>query len=254
MKNLFFSALVIGALSLSSNANASNKQFTQETQRSIQDDHSMKRHCSSSDCHHHQHCRQGPPGPQGPQGPQGLQGPQGPQGLQGLPGAAAPGSIIPFASGGPVILTTDSVGSPSTGALLGFGSSLPGISLLTFPTITVPSNSFAFSMPRDGTITSIAAYFSTTADAVSGGSLSVIARIFISTAPDNTFTAVGSVNLLPSLTGNIPTGTILSGINSALAIPPLTSGTRVLVLFSYEGISNIPETINGIASAGITIQ
>ncbi|MBE0338125.1 exosporium glycoprotein BclB-related protein [Paenibacillus sp. 23TSA30-6] len=242
----------------------------------------------------------GAAGPQGPVGPAGPAGPAGPVGAAGSVGAAGPigaagpvgaagaagatgatgtagvagatgatgvtgatgsGAIIPFASGGPAILTTIAGGLVGTTSLIGFGSSATGISLVggtidLTGTLVGPLINFAFSVPRDGVITSIAGYFSTTAAlALVASSSTITAQLFSSPTPNNTFTAVpgASVTLAPPLTGIVALGTISSGITTGLAIP-VTAQTRLLLVFSATatGVSLV-NTVVGYASAGITI-
>ncbi|HEY8911149.1 MAG TPA: hypothetical protein VIM51_12865 [Desulfosporosinus sp.] len=63
---------------------------------------------------------------------------------------------------------------------------------------------FAYSVPRNGTITSIAAYCSTTAAlSLVGSTIAITAQLYSSTTPDNTFSPVAgtAVTLAPALTG-----------------------------------------------------
>ncbi len=76
---------------------------------------------------------------------------------------------------------------------------------------------FAFSVPRAGTITSIAAYFSTTlALSLLGTTVTITAQLYSSTTPNNIFTAIpgASVTLAPPLTGVLALGTISNGITT----------------------------------------
>ncbi|OBR62533.1 hypothetical protein A7K91_02055 [Paenibacillus oryzae] len=122
--------------------------------------------------------------------------------------------------------------------------------------VTLLSN-LAFSVPRDGTITSIAGFFSTTlALTLVGSTVSITAQLFSSTTPNNIFTAVpgASVTLAPPLTGIVAIGATSSGITSGLSIP-VTAGTRLLLVFSASvtaGI-DIATTITGNASGGVGI-
>ncbi|WP_289306511.1 exosporium glycoprotein BclB-related protein [Paenibacillus terrae] len=148
-----------------------------------------------------------------------------------------------------------------TTSLIGFGSSATGISLLggvidLTGTLVGPLINFAFSVPRDGVITSIAGYFSTTAAlTLVGSTVTITAQLFSSTTPDNTFTAVpgATVTLAPPLTGIIALGTISNGITTGLAIP-VTAQTRLLLVFSATATGlSLVNTVVGYASAGITI-
>lgn len=197
----------------------------------------------------------------GPAGAIGPAGATGVTGVTGITGATGSGAIIPFASGGPAILTTVLGGVVGTTSLIGFGSSATGISLVggvidLTGTLVGPLINFAFSVPRDGVITSITGYFSTTAALTLVGSTAAItAQLFSSPTPNNTFTAVPGaiVTLAPPLNGIVALGTTSSGITTGLAIP-VTAQTRLLLVFSATATGlSLVNTIVGYASAGVTI-
>lgn len=161
----------------------------------------------------------------------------------------------------PVVATTIAGGLVGTSALVGFGSSAEGVSILGGVIDLTGAGgtllNFAFSVPRDGTITSLAAYFSTTlALSLVGTTLTITAQLYSSTTPDNTFTAVpgATVVLAPSLTGVLALGTISSGLTTGLSIP-VTAGTRLLLVFSAtaSGVTLI-NTVAGYASGGLGIS
>lgn len=191
----------------------------------------------------------------------GVAGATGATGSTGVTGATGSGAIIPFASGGPAILTTIAGGLVGTTSLIGFGSSATGVSILggtidLTGTIVGPLINFAFSVPRDGVITSIAAYFSTTAAlALVGSTVTITAQLFSSPTPDNAFTAVPGavVTLAPPLTGIIALGSISNGITTGLAIP-VTAQTRLLLVFSATATGlSLVNTVVGYASGGVNI-
>jgi BclB C-terminal domain-containing protein len=108
------------------------------------------------------------------------------------------------------------------------------------------------SFPRDGTITSLSAYFSTTqALDLIGTTVTVTAQLYTSTTPDNVFRPVpgAEVTLSPELVGVISIGTISNGITTGLSIP-VTAQTRGMLVFSVTatGVSLV-DTIEGYASA-----
>jgi BclB C-terminal domain-containing protein len=182
-------------------------------------------------------------------------------GVTGVTGATGSGAIIPFASGGPAILTTIVGGLVGTTSLIGFGSSATGISLVggaidLTGSVVGPLINFAFSAPRDGVITSIAAYFSTTAAlSLVGSTVTITAQLFSSPTPDNAFTAVPGavVTLAPPLTGIIALGSISNGITTGLAIP-VTAQTRLLLVFSATATGlTLVNTVVGYASGGVNI-
>ena len=114
----------------------------------------------------------------------------------------------------------------------------------------------AFSVPRAGTITSLAAYFSVTAGLnILGTTITITAQLYQSTTPNNSFTAVPGavVTLSPALTGTVSIGAVSNGITTGLNIP-VNPQTRLLLVFSAtaSGLSLV-NTIAGYASAGLTI-
>ena len=116
----------------------------------------------------------------------------------------------------------------------------------------------AFSMPRDGVITSISGYWSSTTNLVLGGSsIEISAQLFSSSAPNDVFTPIvgAIVNLMPVLTGSITIGDTFHNVASGLTIP-VTAVTRILMVFSaaVTGGPDIAIPVFGYASAGICIE
>jgi BclB C-terminal domain-containing protein len=158
-------------------------------------------------------------------------------------------------------MTTVAGGVVGTTGLVGFGSSASGITLLggnidLTGGVLGPLINFAFSVPRAGTITAIAAYLSTTAAlALVGTTITVTAQLYSSTTPDNIFSPVpgASVTLAPPLTGILSIGTISNNITTGLAIP-VTPETRLLLVFSATAAGEtLINTVEGYASAGVSI-
>ncbi|MBM6382961.1 MAG: hypothetical protein JSY10_03050 [Paenibacillus sp.] len=203
----------------------------------------------------------GATGVTGATGSPGATGATGASGSTGATGAAGAGAIIPYASGLPVALTTVLGGLLNTSSLVGFGNSASGVSVnggiidLTGAAGTLLN--FAFSASRAGTITSLAAYFSTTAGlSLVGSTITITAQLFRSTTPNNSFTAVPGavVTLTPSLTGVLALGTISSGLTTGLSIP-VAAGDRLLMVFSASVTAGIDvaTTLAGYASGGLSI-
>ncbi|MEW4430210.1 exosporium glycoprotein BclB-related protein [Paenibacillus pabuli] len=203
----------------------------------------------------------GATGVTGATGSPGSTGATGTSGSTGATGAAGAGAIIPYASGLPVALTTVLGGLLNTSSLVGFGNSASGVSVnggiidLTGAAGTLLN--FAFSASRAGTITSLAAYFSTTAGlSLVGSTITITAQLFRSTTPNNSFTAVPGavVTLTPSLTGVLALGTISSGLTTGLSIP-VAAGDRLLMVFSASVTAGIDvaTTLAGYASGGLSI-
>ncbi|MGH4138623.1 exosporium glycoprotein BclB-related protein [Clostridium sp.] len=200
----------------------------------------------------------GATGATGATGTTGVTGPG--TGATGATGVAGAGAIIPYSSGIPMSLTTILGGLAGTPSFLGFGNSAPSLSVLG-ATIDLTGAAgtllnFAYSMPRDGTITSIDAYFSTTAVlSLVGSTVTITAQLYSSTTPDNTFSPMAGtlVTLAPALTGIVAIGTTSNGILTGLSIP-VTAQTRLLMVFSVTaaGTTTI-NTVEGYASAGVAI-
>ena len=203
----------------------------------------------------------GVPGATGPTGATGATGADGVPGATGPTGAAGTGAIIPFASGLPVSLTTIAGGLAGIPAFVGFGSSAQGLTVLG-ATIDITNASgtlsnFAFQVPRDGTITSFSAFFSTTVGlSLIGSTVTIRAQIYQSTTPNNVFSPIAGtqINLTPSLSGVVSIGTLLNGSLTGLNIP-VTAQTRLMLVFSAtaSGVSLL-NTVAGYASAGLSIN
>jgi BclB C-terminal domain-containing protein len=148
-------------------------------------------------------------------------------------------------------------GIASVQALISFGTNDTAV-IVGGIIDTTGTSSFAFSMPRDGVITSIAAYYSVgVALAIIGTEITISAQLYSSTTPDNIFAPViGSlVSLSPVLTGLVSAGTSLNGIATGLSIP-VSAQTRLMMVFSAEVTSgiDIATIISGAASAGVSIE
>lgn len=173
----------------------------------------------------------------------------------------AGGAIIPFASGLPITMTTVLGGIGNTSSAIGFGNSSTGITE-TAGTIDLTGGpgillNQAFSVPRDGTITSISAYFSSTvALSLVGSTVTITAQLYSSNTPDNTFSIIPGavVTLAPPFTGVLATGSISNGITTGLSIP-VSAQTRLLLVYTATVTSgiDISTSINGYASAGVSI-
>lgn len=178
----------------------------------------------------------------------------GPPGPPGPPGASA---IIPFSSGEAVALTTLLGGIAGTQGIIGFGSSTEA-ALVAGLIDTTNIFNMAFSMPREGVITSIAAYFSVTVDAfLVGSEVTITAQLYGSATPNNIFSPIPGtqVTLSPTLTGLVDVGTITSGIVTGLSIS-VPAETRLMMVFSaaVTGGVDIATIITGVASAGVSID
>lgn len=158
-------------------------------------------------------------------------------------------------------MTTIAGGLVGTTSLVGFGSSVTGISLVggaidLTGTALGPLIDFAFVAPRAGTITSIAAMFSNTiALAIVGTTVTITAQLFTAPAGSNTFTAVpGAIaTLAPALTGIVGLGGVSTGITTGLSIPVAAQDRLLLVYSATAAGVTLINVVTGYASAGVTI-
>jgi len=143
---------------------------------------------------------------------------------------------------------------------LGFGSNgSTGIAL--GPSIDITSNTtisnFAFSVSHDGTITSVAAFFSVVLVSfpIAGTTITIRAQLYRSVTPNNIFLPVPGtlVTLSPTLTGLSTLGNVTNGIIQGLAIP-VTAQTRLLMVFSATAQgTQLNNQILAHYGAGVTI-
>jgi BclB C-terminal domain-containing protein len=141
--------------------------------------------------------------------------------------------------------------------LMAFGSASVGAFLAgTVINLAGLASNEAFSVPRNATIASLAAYFSTTvALSLLGTTITMTAQIYSSPTPNDSFSPVPGaiVTLAPNITGVLAIGTIVRGIVSGLSIP-VTAQTRLLLVYSItaSGLSLV-HTVTGTASAGLEL-
>jgi len=216
----------------------------------------------------------GPTGPTGPasnssSGPTGATGPTGsigPTGANGLNGPTGPsgsgaGTIIPFASGTAVILTStgsavSGTDTPSAGGFVGFGGSTSdAIGNLGLGSVFT---NYAFTVPRDATITDISASFvvGTTGPSVPSGLSTVSATIYTAASGTNIFTPTTvTVSLSPNISSGTLIGATIAGTATGFSLP-VTTGTRILLVFSVITAATPPfegAVIYGSAGAGIVM-
>ena len=166
------------------------------------------------------------------------------------------GSIIPFASGTPAVVTTLFGGTAGTSTTVGFGNSVTGVYVSGGLIDATTINNIAFSVPRDGTITSLSAFFSNTAGlSLLGTTVNLTAELYVADQGSNYFVPLGGYTTLsPAFTGIASIGSTASANNSSLNIP-VTRGQRILLVFSAtaSGLSLV-NTLTGYVSAGINIR
>lgn len=169
---------------------------------------------------------------------------------------AGAGAIIPFASNGTVALTTVLAGVIGNQAAVSFSGR--GTVVTSGGVITLSANDLAFSVPRTGFLSSLAAYFTTSlAATLTGSTATITAQVYSSTAPSNVFSPIpGAVVILaPALTGTVGVGAITSGVSPLPSIPA-AAGTRLMMVFtaSVTAGTDVATTITGFASGGLGIS
>nr|WP_295928013.1 exosporium glycoprotein BclB-related protein [uncultured Dyadobacter sp.] len=174
-----------------------------------------------------------------------------------LKSEAAGSAIIPYASGTPITLTTIALGLAGIPSVVGFGLSAPGLTVLGGAIDATNLTNFAFSVPRDGVISSISGSFSTTvALALVGATVTVTAQLYVADAGSNSFTPIPGalVTMAPAMTGVLVIGTPSSGITTGLSIP-VVAGQRLLLVYSATATGfSLINTVVGYASAGVAIN
>lgn len=207
----------------------------------------------------------GPMGATGPTGETGAMGPMGPAGATGPTGETGPAgargsdggyAIIPFASGSPITMTTMAGGLAGLPGLIAFGTSAQGTAPLGSSIDLSGLPGLAFPLPRAGTVTSLTAFFSTTAPlTLAGTTVSVTAQLYEAAPSGNIFTPIpgASVPLSPPCSGTVHTGLISSGLTEGLSAP-IAAGTRLLMVFYITAAgAALIHTVSGYASGGLAI-
>lgn len=168
---------------------------------------------------------------------------------------ATGGSIIPFSSGvTPVVLTSLVTGLIATPSLIGFGTAVPGVTLVGNTLDLSGVVTEAFTVPRAGSITGLSASFSATVAIALVGSTTVTATIYRAPAGSTIYTATdATVNLAPAFTGAIALGATAFGSGSFAPVA-VSAGDKLVMVYSITttGVA-VAQVLTGTASAGITI-
>jgi BclB C-terminal domain-containing protein len=200
----------------------------------------------------------GATGATGTPGAGGATGATGVTGATGSTGAAGAGAMFASSSGTPAVATTIAGGLIGTVTVLPLSgsTSLTGISPIA-GSIDLTGAAAGQPLARDGTITAVTGFASTTvALSLVGTTVTQTISVWQSTTPDNVYTPIAGteVVLAPSLTGIIAIGSVSSGILTGLSIP-VTAGTNLIVVYSVTstGVSLI-NTVVGHVGAGVSIS
>lgn len=168
---------------------------------------------------------------------------------------AATGNIIPFTSGTPMAITTNTDGSPNIVGMLAFGSYSAGY--IVDGQIDVLSDNTPFVLPRDGIIHAISGFFGTRDDLnLADATVAVTLQLYSASSSDTFFSLVPGITLTlaPAFTGNVPTGSNTFVDSPELSIP-VTRGTRLMLVYHSSVVDGTPAqtVLLGYASAGISI-
>lgn len=187
-----------------------------------------------------------PPGPPGPRGPRGFPGPPGKPGL---------GAIIPFASGGQMAINTDASGNPEIVGTIGFGNATTTAITGNQIDLSSATSIFAFSMPKNGTLESLTATVTATAQTVIPTEANLFVQIFEAPAGSNIFTPIPATKiiLVPTLTGIISQGDVFIGSLQNINYS-VSRQTKLVLVFGIESDSTTAN-INffGNLSGGLSI-
>ncbi|MCG7335717.1 hypothetical protein MHZ95_10545 [Sporosarcina sp. ACRSM] len=175
------------------------------------------------------------------------------------PAPRSVGAMIPFASGLTPLPLTAVVGGALVGTTtaLGFGSFVPGLTIVGTGIDLSGVFNEAFSAARPGVLTAISATFSVTTGLTLalGGSVSIRAEVYRAPEGSTDFVATGvAVNLTPALSGVLTTGQTVSGTATGFNFPVALGDRLLLVLSTTTTGLAIADVIVGTAGAGITIE
>ncbi|ERJ58176.1 exosporium glycoprotein BclB-related protein [Sphingobacterium paucimobilis] len=169
------------------------------------------------------------------------------------------GTIIPFASGEAINLTTTLGGIGNQMAAVGFGNSVSGLNRSggIINMNSAGGKNMAFVVPRDGVITSLSGFFSSSnAYSFIGSTLNISAQLYMG---DNNggFTPIPGafVTMAPGLTGLMAIGDTCNGTTTGLSIP-VTAGTRLMLVFGADVVAgiDIASNLSGYVGAGLAIN
>jgi hypothetical protein len=175
---------------------------------------------------------------------------------------------LAFSSGATVLyLSTDGSGQPLDVAAFAFGTAGPsGVTLnniLNNIAFSAFNGSWAFFVPGNITITSIAASFSlsTTITIPLTSVVTVFAQLYASTSMSPSFIATdyfpvpgASVTMTSTFSGTVSPGILIYGFATGLTIPISAPSSLIMV---YSITANFPQlavTISGYGSASITFS
>jgi BclB C-terminal domain-containing protein len=156
-------------------------------------------------------------------------------------------------------LAVAALGAASTPAYVAFGLNVTGIEIFGNP-INITSDSsisdFAFTVPRDGTITDITSTFiATAALSLAIGQVFINCQLYSAAASQPIFTPIAAtrLQLTPGLS-TISIGTVVNGALHGLSVP-VSAGTQLMMVFAANNSSaqSLAGTVIGYTSASVAI-
>ncbi|WP_231559826.1 exosporium glycoprotein BclB-related protein [Geobacillus sp. FSL W8-0032] len=154
-------------------------------------------------------------------------------------------------------MTATVAGLADTASLIGFGSATSNISLIGGTINLGGTSNIAFTVPRSGIITAVAANFSATTGTALLGTATIRAQLYIATSPSsNVFSPLPStfVTLAPIITFPISAPQNAAGIVTGLNIPVNTGDRLLMVFFTTTSGLSIAASVTGYAGAGVAIN
>ena len=161
-------------------------------------------------------------------------------------------TLIPFASGTQITLTTTAPGPTRQASLVSFGTS--GTTTIFNGNIDLTSGpNYAFVVPSSGTITKIAGSFSSASPVTTGTPIFITCQLYFSPPFSNTFTQIsGTFVTLGAFNGSNPAGFTGAGSLSGLNIS-VEGGTRILMVVSADNSFGMNSTIPVYFSGGVNM-
>ena len=193
----------------------------------------------------------GPTGWTGPTGPTGTTGkaggPTGPTGSTGSTGSSGDNTLVAFTSGSPI--TVGVQGVTSFVGMIGFGSSVGTIDLND---ISIYGPAYSFTMPRNGVIRSLSAFFTIDQAQNLLEPLRITATIYTAVPSGNNYVIGYARSLDPFLFGAVVPGNMAIGSVNGLSIA-VSAEDRVLIVFGGYSLGNIA-IASGYGTACISIE
>lgn len=176
-------------------------------------------------------------------------------GIEAIDNPFSGAGIIPFSSGEPITMSTESNGTSMISGICSFGSSYtPSVKLISPLDVSGFDQQHFFVMPQDGIITSFRAYFSSNINSDFQDNIVTIQVELWSSYSGNIFRPIpGALILLhPLYTGSQPIGTFSEG--SAFMYSFVPPGDRIMLVCSINSSYPMEVSLSGFLSAGVEIK